>query len=278
MEDLKRSAARTTLAEGFALAVQPVSASTITTDASGLVAGTVVIGEVPCYRAMPEGESKCPLVLVVQEIFGVHEHIRDLCRRLAKAGYMAIAPELFVRQADVSQMKDVREILDVVAKASDDQILRDFDAAVDWAAKSGRLDGDRVAIVGFCWGGRVAWLYAAHSPILKAAVAWYGRLLYPTNALQPTTPMDVASNLKAPTLGLYAEHDPSIPVEHVDQMRALLSKPAEPNTSTAAKASKIVVYPGAGHAFNADYRPSYKKDAAEDGWRRMLEWFKKNGV
>lgn len=271
----RRAFVATSLATGFALAVRPVSAQTITTDAKGLVAGDVSIDGMPAYRAMPEGAGKFPLVLVVQEIFGVHEHIKDVCRRLAKAGYLAVAPELFARQADVSKMEMSEIVSKVVPKVPDDQVMRDLDATANWAKKSGKVDGDRVGITGFCWGGRIAWLYAAHTPAPRAAVAWYGKLSNATNTLQTSSVMDVAPRLKAPVLGLYGELDGSIPLGQIEQMKKEL---ADPKASKAAAASEFVVYPGAGHAFNADYRPSYKKDAAEDGWKRMLAWFKKNGV
>ncbi len=266
----RRTFVVTSLATGFALAVSPASAQTITTDAGGLVAGEVKIGAVPAYRAMPDAkDKKFPLVLVVSEIFGVHEHIKDLCRRLAKAGYMAVAPELFARQGDVSKLTDIGEVLKVVAKAPDEQVMKDLDATMDWAKAQGKVDGDKVAITGFCWGGRIVWLYATTGRV-KAGAAWYGRLSNAVNAQQTRSVLDVASKLKAPVLGLYGGKDSGIPLSHVELMRRELE---------AAKGkSEIVVYPEAGHAFAADYRPSYDKSAAEDAWRRMLAWFKANGV
>jgi carboxymethylenebutenolidase len=268
----------TTLATGFALAVQPVSAETITTDAKGLVAGEVKIpvagGQtIPAYRAMPatRSDESFPVVLVVQEIFGVHEHIKDVCRRLAKLGYLAVAPELYARQGDVSKLKDIREIISkVVSKVPDDQVMSDLDATVAWAKKSSNGDAARLAVTGFCWGGRVVWLYAAHSPDLKAGVAWYGRLVGDTDKLHPKNPINLAAALKAPVLGLYGGKDQGIPVETVEQMRKALK--------AADKPGEIIVYPDAPHGFNADYRPSYHKESAEDGWKRMLAWFKKSGV
>ncbi|MBI3802618.1 MAG: dienelactone hydrolase family protein [Nitrospirae bacterium] len=265
----------TALAAGFALAVRPVFGEVLTTDTGGLTAGEVKIavadGEMPGYRAMPEKGGPFPVVLVVQEIFGVHEHIRDLCRRLAKEGYFAVAPELYARQGDVSKMPDAQEIFSrVVSKVPDMQVLSDLDAAADWAGKSGRGDLKRLGITGFCWGGRVVWLYAAHSPRLKAGVAWYGRLAGEKSALQPAHPIDVATKLKAPVLGLYGGADAGIPMEMIERMRQALK--------TANSPSEIVVYPDAPHGFNADYRPSYRKEAAQDGWKRMLAWFKKYGV
>ncbi len=265
----------TTLAAGFAAAVQPVSAQTISTDTHGLEAGEVKIpvkdGTVPAYRAMPDKGGPFPVVLVVQEIFGVHEHIKDLCRRLAKAGYFAVATEMYARQGDVSKMTNIPEIISkVVSKVPDEQVMSDLDATVDWAKKTGKADTSRLAITGFCWGGRVVWLYAAHNPHLKAGVAWYGRLVGDTDSLHPKHPIDVAGSLKAPVLGLYGAADQGIPVKTVDQMRDALKQ--------AGKPAEIIVYPGTPHAFNADYRPSYRKTEAEDGWKRMLAWFKKYGA
>ncbi|HXA07092.1 MAG TPA: dienelactone hydrolase family protein [Bryobacteraceae bacterium] len=265
----------TKLSAGFALAVLPVSAQTITTDTEGLDAGEVSIptgdAHIPGYRAMPKSGKSFPVVLVVQEIFGVHEHIKDICRRFAKLGYMAVAPELYARQGDVSKIADIQEIISkVVSKVPDAQVMSDLDATAEWAAKSGKGDTSRLGITGFCWGGRIVWLYAAHNPKLKAGVAWYGRLVGPTNELQPRNPIDVAGSLKAPVLGLYGGKDQGIPIESIEKMRAALKAARNP--------SEIVVYPEAGHGFNADYRPSYNKEAAQDGWKRLQEWFKKYGV
>ncbi len=272
----RRAFVKTVLAAGFAAAVRPVSAdSVITTDTRGLIAGEVKIpvpdGAMPAYRARPDAGTRFPVVVVVQEIFGVHEHIRDICRRLAKLGYLAVAPELYARQGDVAKIADVKEILStVVAKVPDAQVLADIDATLAWAQTSGAGDPARLALTGFCWGGRIVWLYAAHNPKLKAAVAWYGKLTGAASALQPKHPLDVAATLKPPVLGLYGGADPGTPPETIDQMRAALK--------AAGNRSEIVVYPDAPHAFHADYRPSYRKDAADDGWRRMQAWFKKYGV
>lgn len=272
----RRTFTYTTLAAGFALAVQPVSAQTITTDTDGLEAGEVKIptpdGEIPGYRAMPAKAGPFPVIVVVQEIFGVHEHIKDLCRRLAKAGYLAIAPALYVRQGDVSNIKEIPEIIaKVVSKVPDAQVISDLDATVAWAKASGNKgDTARLGITGFCWGGRIVWLYAAHNPNLKAGVAWYGRIVSPPDALHPKNPIDVAGSLKAPVLGLYGGADQGIPVETIDQMRAAVKK--------ANKTAEIIVYPDTPHGFNADYRATYRKDKAEDGWQRMLAWFKQYGV
>jgi carboxymethylenebutenolidase len=256
---------------GFAAAVQPIRAETIHTDSEGLEAGGVTIpvadGEIPGYRAMPVRGGNFPVVLVIQEIFGVHEHIKDVCRRLAKRGYFAIAPELYVRQGDVSGLQDNKEIYaKVVSKVPDAQVMSDLDATAAYAASTGKCDMSRLVVTGFCWGGRAAWLYAAHNPQLRAAVAWYGRLLGDIDDLKPKRAVDVVADLKCPVLGLYGGRDESIPMSHIDQIRQAIR--------LADKNCEIVVYPEAGHAFYADYRPSYDKNAAEDGWRRLQLWFK----
>jgi len=265
----------TTLAVGFALAVRPVSAQTMTTDAAGLNTGEVKIpvvdGQIPAYRAMPATGGPFPVVLVVQEIFGVHEYIQDICRRFAKLGYLAVAPQLYARQGDVSQIPDVQEIIGkVVSKVPDTQVMADLDAAVDWAVKSGKGDVNRLGITGFCWGGRMVWLYAAHSPRLKAGVAWYGRLVGQASDLTPKHPIDLATKLKAPVLGLYGGSDAGIPIDTIDRMRKALQ--------AAGSSSQIIVYPDTPHGFHADYRPSYRKQQAQDGWKRLQDWFKKYGV
>ena len=264
----------TKLTAGFALAVQPIAAATITTDTKGITAGEVKIpttdGEMPGYRAMPAKGSNFPTVLVIQEIFGVHEHIKDLCRRLAKSGYMAVAPELYARQGDVSKMTDIQQIIrEVVSKVPDSQVMSDLDATADWAAKNSG-DASKLAATGFCWGGRIVWMYAAHSDRLKAGVAWYGRLITPPNELSPTNPIDVADKLKAPVLGIYGGKDQGIPMETVEKMQAALK--------AAGDKSMFQVYPEAPHGFNADYRDSYREVDAKSAWGRMLIWFKKFNV
>ena len=271
----RRQVLVTSLATGFALAVQPVSAETITTSTEGLEAGEVRIpvadGEIPAYRAMPATGKQFPVVLVVQEIFGVHEHIKDVCRRFAKQGYCAIAPELYARQGDVSKISDWKQIMaEVVSKVPDAQVMSDLDAAVAWAAKSSKGDKGRLGITGFCWGGRITWLYAAHNKDLKAGVAWYGRLQGEKTPLQPKFPLDVVADINAPVLGLYGGKDQGIPLADVEAMRAALK--------AAGKRSEIVVYPEAGHAFLADYRPSYRAEDAAAGWAACLGWFRKHGV
>jgi carboxymethylenebutenolidase len=263
------------LAVGFALAVRPIGAQTITTDTKGLAAGEVQIlmadGKmVPAYRARPSGGGRFPTVLVVQEIFGVHEHIKDLCRRLAKSGYLAVATEMYARQGDVSKIENVQEIINtVVSKVPDSQVMSDLDSTAAWSAKNGGSP-DRLAITGFCWGGRIVWMYAAQNPKLKAGAAWYGRLEGPANAMTPKNPLDYAGGLKAPVIGFYGGKDTGIPLESIERMRAALK--------VVDDESEINVYPDAQHGFNADYRPSYNKEAAEDAWKKMLAWFKKYGV
>jgi carboxymethylenebutenolidase len=265
----------TTLSAGFALAVRPVRAGTITTDAAGLTAGDVKIpvtdGAIPAYRAKSASAKKPPVVLVVQEIFGVHEHIKDVCRRLATRGYLAVAPELYARQGDVAKLSDIQQIVSqVVSKVPDRQVMDDLDATVAWVKNSGEGEPEKLGITGFCWGGRIVWLYAAHNPQLKAGVAWYGRLVGDTNELHPKNPLDVVGSLHAPVLGLYGGSDSGIPIETVERMRRALR--------AAHKPCEIVVYPGAPHGFHADYRSSYRKEAAIDGWNRLLKWLEAHGV
>ena len=270
-----KTTVKTTLAAGFALAVQPVSAQTIHTDTKGLVAGEIQIptsdGHIPGYTARPEGTETFPVILVVQEIFGVHEHIRDVCRRFAKHGYLAVAPELYAREGDVSTMTDINTIvMQVVSKVPDAQVMTDLDAAVAWAKNSGHGNTTKLGLTGFCWGGRIAWLYAAHNPHLKASVAWYGHLVGPPDPLHPTNPVDIAGKLHAPVLGLYGGLDQGITADSRAQMEAALKAAHNP--------SQIVVYPDAGHGFHADYRPSYNARDAADGDKKMYAWFQSHGV
>jgi carboxymethylenebutenolidase len=278
IEPSRREVMAGAVGTGFALAVRPVGAATITTSAEGLDAGDVQIptatGPIPGYRAVPaKRHGKAPVIVVVHEIFGVHEHIKDVCRRLAKQGYFAVAPELFVRQGDVSRLPDHREIFKVVSKVPDAQVLRDLDAAVAWAKTSPAADVGRLGVTGFCWGGRIVWLYAAHAAQLKAGVAWYGRLASDKDDLHPRRPLDVAGELEAPVLGLYGGQDQGITQASIAEMRTALAA-----GSAAAKRSEIRVYPDAGHAFFADYRPSYRAADAADGWSRLLAWMKAHGV
>ncbi len=265
----------TTLATGFAVAAQPVMAQVITTDTQGLTAGEVQIpvagGKIPAYRAVPKKPGKYPVMLVVQEIFGVHEHIKDMCRRYAKMGYYAIAPEMFARQGDVSKMTDIGQILsEVVSKVPDAQVCADLDAAVAFAKASGHADASRVGLVGWCWGGRTAWIYANHNPKLKAAVAYYGLLSGMKSDIKPADPIDLAANIKVPVLGLYAGSDSYIKADVVDQMRAGIAK--------SGSGSEIVVFPNVNHGFNADYRPTYDKGAATYAQKLASEWFRDHGV
>ena len=263
----------TSLGAGFAMAVMPVSAQTITTSTEGLTAGEVKVmtkdGEMPAYRAMPATGANFPVILVVQEVFGVHEHIKDICRRLAKDGYFAIAPELYARQGDPSKYTDTSKLIsEVVAKVPDAQVNGDLDACVAYAKTTGKAETARLGITGFCWGGRIVLMYAAHNPSVKAAVSWYG---FPARTFHEgdKTPLDVASQIKAPLLGLYGGADTGIPKDSIEKMFAALK-------SAGNTKSEFTIYPDAQHAFNADYRPSYNKQAAEDAWKKMLAWFKLN--
>jgi carboxymethylenebutenolidase len=260
---------------GFAAAVLPVEAQTLVqTDTTGLATQDhliVVNGqEVPVYRAQPEGKTNPPVILVISEIFGVHEYIKDVARRFAKLGYMALAPDLFVRAGDAGKVPNIADLMkDIVGKTPDAQVMSDLDTVVTWARQKGG-DTDRLGITGFCWGGRITWLYAAHNPKVKAGVAWYGRLAGEPNANSPKHPIDIAANLKTPVLGLYGAKDTGIPLESVERMRAALDK--------GNSGSAFHIYPNSGHAFHADYRPSYNEADAKDGWRRAVEWFRTHGV
>jgi carboxymethylenebutenolidase len=261
-------------AEQLTSAVPSVPATTLHTDAAGLFAGMVLVptdeGELPAYRAQPEGPGPFPVVLVVQEIFGLHAHIRDVARRLAHAGYLAIAPELYFRLGDPASANSIDDIRQrFVFPAPDARVLADLDATLAWADAHGG-DADAIGVTGFCWGGRITWLWAAHQPRLQAGVAWYGKLTGFSTALQPRQPMDVVGQLKAPVLGLYGGRDEGIPMASVDAFSAALA--------VSAPASTVHVYPEAPHAFLADYRPSYREAEARDGWARMLGWLASHGV
>ena len=278
----RRRAIQVGLGGGYAAAALPAMAQTaIKTAADGLTAGDVTIDvagfKMPAYRAQPEGKTGLPVVLVLSEVFGVHEYIADTARRLARQGYLAIAPELFVRQGNAQSYAEISKLIsEVISKVPDGQVLADLDATVAWAGANGG-NTDKLGVTGFCWGGRQTWLYAAHNPKVKAGVAWYGRLLGEPTPLAPTNPLDQAAQLRAPVLGLYGGADTGIPLDTVEKMKAALAQ-AGAKGNAAAKASSFVVYPDAPHAFHADYRPSYRKAAADDGWQRALAWFKQHGV
>lgn len=278
----RRTAIKAALGVGYAASVLPIMAQTaIKTSADGLTAGEVSIDvngfKMRAYRAAPAGKTNLPVVLVVQEVFGVHEHIADVARRFAKAGYLAIAPELYQRQGDPSQYTEIGKLVsELVSKVPDAQVLGDLDATLQWAgAHGGNLA--KVGITGFCWGGRITWLYTAHNKNVKAAVAWYGRIVGQVSELTPKHPIDVAGSLNGPVLGLYGAADTGIPLDTVDKMKAALAE-AGAKGNAAAKGSEFVVYPDTPHAFHADYRASYRKGPAEDGWTRALAWFKQHGV
>jgi carboxymethylenebutenolidase len=275
----RRGFAATSLVAGFTLATGPLNAATIITDAKGLDAGEVKVpvsdGEIPAYRAKPQGRTNLPVVLVVQEVFGVHEHIRDICRRFAKLGYYAIAPSLYAREGDPGKydMNTVQQLMtDIVSKVPDNQVMSDLDATVKFASGDG-ADAKRLAITGFCWGGRIVWLYAAHNPNLTAAVAWYGPLRGPTpaNRLRPKYPLDLVPEVHTPVLGLYGGQDRGIKISDMEAMRAALAKAGK-------RDSKVEIFMDAGHGFFADYRPSYNEKDAKQGWHDLLAWFKQHGV
>lgn len=274
----RRTALKAALGVGYAAAAAPLMAQTaIRTPADGLTVGEVMIDvagfSMPAYRAAPAGRTGLPVVLVLSEIFRVHEYIADTARRFARAGYLAIAPELFIRQGDPQSYGEMaRLIAEVISQVPDAQVMGDLDATVRWAAASGG-DVSRLAVTGFCWGGRQTWLYAAHNPQVKAAAAWYGRLVGPTSALNPRHPVDVAASLKAPVLGLYGAADTGIPLDTVETMKKALAA-----GSPAARQSGFVVYPDAPHAFHADYRPTFRAEPAQDGWNRALAWFRQHGA
>jgi carboxymethylenebutenolidase len=261
----------TALGAGFALAAQPVMAqSVIKTDSAGLTAGEIKIGELTAYRAQPAGGKNLPTILVVSEIFGVHEYIADVCRRLAKLGYLAIAPELFYRYGDPRKLANVQTILDsIINKMADKDVMADLDTCANWA-KSNDGDAARLGITGFCWGGRQTWLYSAHNPAVKAGVAWYGRIDGEVNERTAHWPLDIAGEIKGAVLGLYGGKDQGIPLDDVESMKDAIAK--------AGGKSQIHIYADAGHAFHADYRPTYRKAEAEDGWQRLQAWFKLHGV
>ena len=271
----RRNFIKTAIGGGFAAAVLPVSAQTlIKTDAAGLIVGEVMLNvrgqQVPVYRAQPQGQTNLPVVLVISEIFGVHEHIADVARRFAKLGYLALAPELFVRQGDPSSYGTMAELMkEVIGKTPDEQVMTDLDACVAWAKDNGG-NVDRLGITGFCWGGRITWLYAARNPQIRAGVAWYGRLVGDKTELTPAHPIDLAPKLKGAVLGLYGAKDSGIPLESVEQMKTALAK--------GSSKSAFHVYQDSGHAFHADYRPSYVEADAKDGWSRCIAWFKSHGV
>ncbi len=274
----RRLALQTALGVGYAAAAMPLMAQTaVQTSAEGLTTGRVEIDvngfKVPAYRSAPAGQTNLPVVLVISEIFGVHEYIADVTRRLAKEGYLAIAPELFVRQGDPAQFKDIAKLqAELISKVPDAQVMADLDATVQWATQNGGHT-NKLAITGFCWGGRITWLYAEHNPKVKAGVAWYGRMEGQTNANNPKHPIDLVDALKSPVLGLYGAADTGIPVTSINHMKEALAQAAA-RGNKAAKASEFVLYPEAPHAFHADYRASYRAAPATDGWSRAVAWLK----
>lgn len=278
----RRTALQLLAGIGYAASVVPALASTaIRTPATGLDSGFVTVDvdgfRMPVYRSAPAGKTGMPVILVIQEIFGVHEYIADVTRRLAQQGYMALAPDLFRRQGDPTSYDNTAQLMaELVSKVPDQQVTRDLDAIVDWAGNHGG-DASRIGVTGFCWGGRQTWLYATHHPHVRAGVAWYGRLEGQPSPMMPVHPVDVMGKLRAPVLGLYGEADSGIPVDSVNRFRDALESAARAGNKAAAT-SEFVLYPQAPHAFHADYRPSYREAAAQDGWQRMLTWFRQHGL
>jgi carboxymethylenebutenolidase len=278
----RRNLLKSALGVGYAAAAMPIMAQdAIKTSSEGLRSGETVYEvsgfKVPAFYAAPMGKTNLPVILLVHEVFGVHEYIADTARRFARAGYLAIAPDLFARQGDAGGYNELAKLLsEVVARVPDAQVMADLDGAVKWAGSNGG-NLNKIGITGFCWGGRITWLYAEQSKNVKAGVAWYGRLSGTPTPLSPVNPLDLAAGLKAPVLGLYGGQDASIPLTGINQMKDALSNAAA-GGNAAARASEFVVYPAAPHAFHADYRPSYRKDAAEDGYKRALQWFRTHGV
>jgi len=257
-------------AAGYTLAAGPVRAEAMRTNTVGLTAGDAKIpvsgGEMPIYFARPEGVSNPPVILVAMEVFGLHEYIKDVVRRFAKLGAFAVAPDYYFRKGvDLTKITDFKELMPIVNAKPDAELVADLDASAAWAKSEGG-DTSRLGMIGFCRGGRAVWIYAAQSSALKAGVAFYGSLVDPQNPLWPKSPIQLAPEMKAPVLGLYGDADQGIPVSQVEQMKEALK--------AAGKTAEFKIYPGAPHAFHADYRPSYRKEAAEDAWRKMIEWFK----
>jgi carboxymethylenebutenolidase len=259
------------IAAGFAVAAEPVLAQAIKTPMDGLEGGDLKVGDIPAYYAVPKAGGKRPVVIVIPEIFGLHEYQKDMCRRLAKVGYFAVSLDPFFRFGDLSKMTDIKEVIGNANKLTDEQAFADLDAVLGWSEKHKRANAKKLGLTGMCRGGRMVWMYTAHQKKIKAAVSWYGSLM-PIPPAMPLGPLDVTDKIDAPVLGLYAGADAGIPLEHVERLRAGLLAFGKD------KANPIHVYPDVPHAFHADYRPSYRKPEAEDGWKRMLAWFKKHGV
>ena len=262
---------------GFALAAGPVNAqSVITTPAEGLDAAEIKVpvagGSMPGYMAAPTKPGKYATVIVVPEIFGMHRYQQDICRRLAKLGYAAVTYDPFFRKGDLSKITDIKEVLAAANSLDDATMLADMDAVVAMAEKNPKVNGKKIGVTGMCRGGRTVWMYTAHSKKVKAGVAWYGGL-NPSPPAMPKTPHDVAGALNAPVLGLYAGADGGIPVDQVARLQEVLKK-----GNKNSQASAFILYPNMPHGFHADYRPTYRKEAAEDGWKQMLAWFKQYGV
>jgi carboxymethylenebutenolidase len=260
-------------AAGYTLAAGPVRADAIQTDATGLTVGDAKVavagGEMPIYFARPAGVANPPVILVAMEIFGLQEYIKDVTRRLAKLGALAVAPDYYFRKGDLTKITEMPALFPIVNSKTDDELFADLDATTAWAKAQGG-NTDRLGIMGFCRGGRTVWRYSTHNPNLKAGVAFYGSLADPPNEAMPLNAIGTAKDVKEPVLGLYGAEDAGISADHIDQMKKALA--------AAGKTAEFKIYPGAPHGFHADYRPSYRKEAAEDGWKQMTSWFQKYKV
>jgi carboxymethylenebutenolidase len=259
------------IAAGFAVTAEPLLAQAIKTSMDGLDGGDGKVGDIPIYWAVPKGKGKRPVILVIPEIWGLHEYQKDICRRLAKAGYFGVSLDPTFRIGDLKTVTDIKQSIAMANQLTDQQAFADLDAVVAWAEKHPRANAGKLGITGMCRGGRMVWMYTAHNKKIDAGVAWYGSLM-PIPPAMPTGPLDVTDKIDRPVLGLYGSADQGIPLDHVERLRAGLKAFGNDRKST------IHVYEGMPHAFHADYRPSYRKEAAEDGWKRMLAWFKKHGV
>jgi len=259
------------IAAGLAVTAEPVPGQAIKTPMDGLEGGDTKVGDIPAYYAVKKGGGKRPVVLVVPEIFGLHEYQKDMCRRLAHAGYLGVSLDPFFRLGDLAKMTEIKQVIGLANQLTDQQAFADLDAVVAWTGKHKRANAAKLGLTGHCRGGRMVWMYSAHQKKIKAAVAWYGSLM-PIGTAMPQGPLDVTDKIMPPVLGLYGGADQGIPMAHVERMRAGLLAFGKD------KRNPIHVYEGMPHAFHADYRPSYRQQAAEDGWKRMLAWFKKHGV
>jgi carboxymethylenebutenolidase len=266
----RRSFVAACIAAGFAVSAAPVLAQAIRTPMDGLEGGDAKVGDIPIYYSVKKGSGKRAVILVIPEVFGMHEYQKDMCRRLANAGYFAVTLDPFYRLGDLAKIADIKEVLAKANTLADEQAFGDMDAVVAWAGKHRRANVSKLGVTGHCRGGRMVYMYTAHQPKIDAGVAWYGGL--GTTPAQPLTPIDVTDKVNKPVLGLYAGADQGIPQDMINRLENGFKAFGK------EKLCPIIVYPDMPHGFHADYRPSYRKEQAEDGWKKMLAWFKKNGV